>query len=177
MSQALLFDDAPAGDDGIRRGAVFSPCRRYRYTLERKWDDVLPMILFVLLNPSTADAKKDDNTNKRGMSFARAWGYGECVFVNLFAFRTSKPAEMKKAEDPIGPMNDAILFEWRRRSDTIVLAWGIHGPHLGRDREVLKLFKNHKRGLFTLGLTKDGHPKHPLYLPKTTKLQVWEDKR
>lgn len=156
----------------IRRSANFSECWTYRYTLDRYWDDDLPQLLFVLLNPSTADAIKDDPTNRRGMGFARRWGFGSCIFVNLFAFRATKPADLKKADDPIGPFNDAYLVLEAETADRIVLAWGAHGGWRNRDQEVLKLLDGHK--LYCLGQTKDGHPKHPLYLKADTPLMKWE---
>ena len=83
--------------EDMRRGATFSHCRGWRYTLDRFWDDALPRILFILLNPSNADAFRDDPTNTRGINFAKAWGFGACIFANLFAFRTPRPALMKVA--------------------------------------------------------------------------------
>ena len=161
--QEMLFST-----DGIRRNAVFSPCRKYRYTLERYWDDGKARILFVLLNPSTADATVDDPTNRRGMYFAREWSYGACVFVNLFAFRTSKPAKMMKVKHPVGPHNDLYIKRWAKWADTIVVAWGNHGAHRNRDANVLNILDGYD--LHTFGLTKANHPRHPLYLPNSTNL-------
>lgn len=158
--------------DGIERSAVFSDCEVYRYTLERVWDPSLPRILFVLLNPSTADAVNDDPTNRRGIGFAKAWGFGSCIFVNLFAFRSPDPKVMKAADDPVGEKNDAHILDQASRADRVVAAWGTHGNHQLRDSEVLDLLEG--VGLYHLGLTKDGHPKHPLYLSKDTELVPWE---
>lgn len=160
-----------ATDGGIKRSADFSPCETYRYTLIREWDDSLPRLLFVLLNPSTADAVNDDPTNRRGMGFARQWGYGSCVFVNLFAYRTPNPDEMKLAADPVGSNNDTFILAQAYASETIVAAWGSHGPHRGRSFEVRRLLKNFK--LYCLGKTNAGEPKHPLYLAAKTKLQTF----
>ena len=157
--------------DGIRRGAAFSPCGTWRYTLDRDWDLSLPRILFGLLNPATADAQKDDRTNTRGIRFAKAWGFGTCIFVNLFAFRTPKPEVMKAAPDPIGPDNDDFILHEARLADTIVVAWGNDGVHLGRDQAVLDLL--HGFDLYCMGTTKAGHPKHPLYLRSDTKLELF----
>lgn len=155
----------------IKRSADFSPHQDYRYTLIREWDDSLPRLLWVLLNPSTADATNDDPTNRRGMGFARQWGFGSCVFVNLFAFRTSKPNKMKHAPFPIGPDNDTFILSQAHASETIIAAWGSHGPHRGRAFDVRRLLKDFK--LYCLGTTKAGEPKHPLYLRGDTKLQVF----
>ena len=100
-----------AGGGGIVRAADFSPCKTWRYTLRRTWDEKKPRLLWILLNPSIADETRDDPTNRRGMRFAHSWGYGSLVFCNLFAFRTPEPAEMKKANDPITS----------RRGTTVVL--------------------------------------------------------
>ena len=159
--------------DEIVRSAQFSECRLYRYTLERVWDADLPTCVFILLNPSTATELIDDPTNRRGMGFARKWGCGTCVFVNLFAFRTPKPKEMKAAENPAGILNDQWIRHWARKADILVAAWGTHGAHQGRDQQVLKLLMPHK--IMCLGKTKAGHPGHPLYLRSDTKLEVFRE--
>ncbi len=164
-----LFPDLPT--DGIVRHAEFSHCLVYRYTLERTWDCTLPTVVFVLLNSSVADQYVDDPTNVRGMGFARAWGCGRCVFVNLFAFRTPNPKLMMAADDPIGPDNDMHIQYWAKNADKIVLAWGANGPFKNRDKEVMELLKDYE--CYHLGLTKDGHPRHPLYLKATTQLEKW----
>jgi len=166
---SLFPDYSP---DGIRRSAIFSPCRIWRYTLERRWDDLLPIICFLLLNPATADEKKDDSTNRRGLRFAREWGFGTCIFINLFAFRTKKPEVMKAAADPIGPENDKHILHWAEAADKLVLAWGTHGTFKNRDKQVLELLKGYE--CYHLGLTKEGHPKHPLYLKANTRLEKWK---
>ena len=112
--------------DKIRRHALFSGCKTYRYTLERYWGDG-PVAVFILLNPSTADTEHDDPTNRRGMDFARRWGYDGCIFLNLFAFRTPTPLVLKRAHEPIGPGNDTVIKTWcaPQRAGIIVAAWGI----------------------------------------------------
>lgn len=155
----------------MRKAAILSVCRSYRYTLERVWDESKPLVVFVLLNPSTADAEKDDNTLRRGIGFAKAWGYGGVVFVNLFAFRSTDPKNLSYNDGIVGPDNDRHILEQVAHADRVVLAWGANGGHLGRDQEVLKLLEDFP--LWHLGLTKDGHPKHPLRLAKTTQLQRW----
>ncbi len=153
----------------LKRSADFSPCRTWRYTLIREWDSTLPRVMFLLLNPSTADENVDDPTNRRGLGYAMDWGYGTCVFCNLFAFRTPYPKEMKAAADPVGPENDwFLLAEWGK-ADLVVAAWGIHGTHRGRDKEVAELFPD----LQCLGVTKAGDPRHILYLKKSEKPRPW----
>lgn len=158
MTSQLSLPDT--GD--IIRSAAFSPCMTWRYTLVREWDKSLPVVTFVLLNPSTADEHQDDPTNRRGIAFARRWGCGTVVFVNLFAYRTPDPKEMKAAHEPVGPENDRHILEQVERSNMAVAAWGVHGIHHGRDKQVLDLL-NHWP-LLCFGTTKEGHPKHPLYI-------------
>ena len=149
----------------IERSAVFSPCRTWRYTLDRHWNGLFPRrtVLFVLLNPSTADEAHDDPTNRRGIKFAERWGYNGCVFVNLFAVRTPDPREMMRAPDPVGPDNDFWIQRRASEAEMIVCAWGSSGIHAGRSCQVRSLLAG--RETHHLGLTKSGEPRHILYLP------------
>lgn len=158
---------------GDERSAVFSPCRTFRYELWRCWGDPMRAAMFVGLNPSTADETQDDPTIRRCIGFAKAWGYGALVMTNLFAFRATDPDEMKRAPLPVGPDNDSFLRRWARDAGVVVAAWGVHGTHRGRDREVRDMLPTMR----VLGLTKDGHPKHPLYLPKDLTPIHWPHKR
>jgi hypothetical protein len=153
--------------------ARFSPCGRYRYTLERAWDAVLrpesDRVIFVMLNPSTADAEQDDPTIRRCIGYARAWGYSGLVVLNLFALRATNPALLKHADDPVGPENDHVLTEYFASGARIVAAWGAHGEMHGRASKVRGMIVNHQRGrVWCLGLTAAGEPRHPLYLPADT---------
>lgn len=152
-------------NDEIDRGADFSKCKNYRYTLTRFWNKKLPHVLFILLNPSTADESYDDPTNRRGMGFAKKWGYGGVVFCNLFAYRTPFPEELKKAKNPVGPENNKWLKKEAKNAELIISSWGNHGTFLNRNKEVIRMISkmNH------LGLTKLGEPKHILYLKKSLK--------
>lgn len=163
--KAFPFD----GGVGMIRAADFSSCGTWRYTLRRTWAKDRPRLLWILLNPSTADETRDDPTNRRGMRFAYSWRYGSLVFCNLFAVRTPEPAEMKKAADPIGPKNNGWIVGEAHDADKIVLGWGVHGDYMGRDEQVLELLKDFD--LYCLGRTKAGFPKHPLYLKKSTRLE------
>jgi hypothetical protein len=146
--------------------AEFSPCRRYRYTLWRRWDAGKPYCQFVGLNPSTADETHDDPTVRRCIDFAKRWGYGALCMTNLFAFRATDPEVMKAAEEPVGLMNDAWLKDVAARAGVVVAAWGVHGDHLDRARRALPLLGQVR----CLGLTKEGHPRHPLYVRADTEL-------
>lgn len=145
--------------------AVFSPCRRYRYELWRRWTEG-PFVQFVGLNPSTADETNDDPTIRRCIAFAKSWGYGALCMTNLFAWRATDPADMKQQIEPVGAENDATLLRIGSQAGIIVAAWGSHGSHQGRDGQVKGLLKPLEK-LHFLSLTKSGAPGHPLYLPKT----------
>lgn len=153
----------------MRRGATFDVTGRYRYRLWRTWDTSLPRVAFVMLNPSTADHRRDDPTIRRCLGFARAWGYGALVVVNLFAYRTPSVAELARAREPVGPDNDRHLRAARGRAAAVVLAWGVHGALRGRDREALAVLARGRKPLLCLGTTRDGHPRHPLYLRRSVR--------
>jgi hypothetical protein len=145
----------------VNRSAIFSPCRTWRYELRRTWS-VTPPALFVGLNPSTADERLDDPTIRRCVRFARDWGYGGLVMANLFAFRSTDPRALALVGDPVGPDNDMVLRRLAREAGVVVAAWGVHGVLNCRAQVVVDVGL---LGSFTvLGLTKDGHPRHPLYM-------------
>lgn len=149
-------------------GAVLSECGCYRYTLTRKWNESLTALTFIMLNPSTADATLDDPTIRRCIGFARERGFGGLLVLNLFAFRATKPTDMKAARDPVGPDNDghiiAALTAAGAASSPVIAAWGVHGAYNGRDDEVRKLSLECGVNLMCLGSTKGNHPRHPLYV-------------
>jgi hypothetical protein len=151
--------------------AIISPCGMYRYTLHRRIPSVLRWVrpvLFIMLNPSTADAVRDDPTIRRCISFTKDMGGTSLTVVNLFAFRSASPLALKTMDDPIGPDNDRHIEEQveRHRLGVIVAAWGAHPFAKARADEVMRKF-----GPFQcLGMTKAGHPKHPLYLKAKTEL-------
>ncbi|MCZ6728239.1 MAG: DUF1643 domain-containing protein [SAR324 cluster bacterium] len=149
----------------MERDAIFDATGAYRYALTRRWRSSGRQVAFVLLNPSTADAERDDHTIRRCIGFARAWGFAALEVVNLFAYRATTPVLLKKAAQPIGEDNDRYLLAAQARAGRLVVAWGIHGPWLGRERVVLGLLSQPGGRLSCLGLTKHGHPRHPLFLP------------
>jgi hypothetical protein len=163
-----LFDAAPAA---VQSTATLSPCGLYRYDLTRSWDRARPRALFVMLNPSTADATQDDPTIRRCVGFARAWGCGGIVVCNLFALRSTDPKALYRHADPVGPDNDATLLDRAAMAKLTVCAWGAHGHLRGRGRTVAKLLAAAKMPMHCLGLTKTGHPLHPLFVPGATALQ------
>lgn len=149
----------------MKRNALFSPCGLYRYRLTRVWDDRPPLV-FVMLNPSRADAEVDDPTIRRCIGFARDLGFGGMTAANLFALRTPHPAELRAAPNPVGPGNDTHLADLLRSGGTIVAAWGVHGALGGRDAAFRALARQSGARLSSLGTTKQGHPRHPLYVAR-----------
>lgn len=115
----------------MKGSAVFSKDRRHRYALRRIWDPAGPAILFICLNPSTADHRVNDRTVSRCIRFAHDWGFGQLIVANLFAFRTPYPRLLWRARDPVGPHNDRWLQRLIAESRTTVAAWGTHGARLG----------------------------------------------
>lgn len=149
--------------------AVLSACRSYRYALSRIWDVSQPYALFIGLNPSTADETKDDPTIRRCIGFAKSWGYGGLVMANLFAWRATQPADMKKQDRPSGEENDAWLAELASHAGVVVAAWGNDGTFRQRSSQVRELLPN----LHYLKLNGTGEPAHPLYLKRTLTPVIW----
>lgn len=148
--------------------ASFSPCGRFRYTLERVWEPSWPRIAWIGLNPSTADEQALDPTLRRVLAFSNGWGYGRFTMLNLFAYRATRPIEMKLAQDPIGPENDEHIRRVARDSRLVIAAWGTNGGHRGRDEEVVELLRGVGCYVGCLGTTQQGHPRHPLYIKGDT---------
>lgn len=156
-----LFDPPVVGPRPVLgRAALLSPCGRYRYELTRRWATG-PLVGWVMLNPSRADAHLDDPTVRRCVGFARRWGYGGLIIRNLYALRATDPAALSTDPDPVGPDNDAHLSRCGEQ-DLTVIAWGARGAD--RARVVLSLLAAHGVRPHQLGVTADGQPRHPLYL-------------
>lgn len=149
--------------------AVFSECRNYRYELWRWWDESKSFVMFIGLNPSTANETNNDPTIRRCIGFAQKWGYGGLCMTNLFAIRTKDPKIMKRHLEPIGIDNDEHLIMISDKAGKIVAAWGIDGGYKNRDIEVISFIPN----MYCLGITKHGFPKHPLFLSKDIKLELF----
>lgn len=161
----------------VRKSAVLSECGRYRYRLGRSWDDALPPVNFVMLNPSTADADVDDPTIRRCIRYARDWGYGSLVVTNLFAFRATDPRGLRKADDPVGPENDRHTIEAattaRDAGGLVVCAWGVMLGPRRRRIEVVGLMRRLGVDLHAIKLSGGGHPCHPLYLKADLRPVRW----
>lgn len=169
----------------VRSYADISPCGRYRYLLEREWRGTHDpknwrwlgakdgagkelgepkSVLFVMLNPSTADGNKDDSTIRRCVGFAKAWHYEAISVVNLFAYRATRPKDLFAHGDEIhGPRNQEVIENAAQKAGIIIAAWGVHGGW-GEQNETVRGWLN-GYPIYALGLTKDGQPRHPLYLP------------
>ena len=149
------------------KAADISPCQTYRYSLTRRWvaDPHARVLTFVMLNPSTADADTDDPTIRRCIGFARREGFGRLRVVNLFAYRATNPKALLTCLDPVGPENDEYLDSARISTSVapkiLVAAWGVNAQP-ERVRRVLDVC--YGADWRCLGTTKDGHPRHPLYV-------------
>lgn len=165
--------------------AVISQCGRYRYVLRRSLTNILDVdpnateavykpMLFIMLNPSTADAENDDPTIRRCISFAKREGASHLSVVNLFAYRATDPAELKRAADPIGPENDRYINEEVGKSWMTVAAWGAHPLARERAEAVMRQIHGYEGYAWCLGQTKSGAPKHPLYIADKQPFVVWK---
>ena len=153
--------------------AIYSACEKYRYSLTRVWNPKGPRVMFVMLNPSTASEVQNDPTVERCERRARHLGYGAFRVTNIFAWRATDPRKMRAASEPIGPQNKETLTEGGAWADHIIAAWGVHGSHLDQGPRVAKDLAQMSVPLFHLGLTKAGHPRHPLYLSYAQQPEIW----
>jgi Uncharacterized protein conserved in bacteria len=151
--------------------AVISECGRYRYELGRRWDSTGPLLEWIMLNPSTADASADDPTIRRCMAFAKRWGYGGIVVRNLFALRATNPQALLARDliDSISP--DNFVYLSRLDADCTIAAWGAHAATLEWRNAG---FRIRRPNLFCLGVNANGSPKHPLYVPSSRTPIRWE---
>lgn len=162
--------------------AIFSACGLYRYTLERSWASLPRYVLWLMLNPSTADAEKNDATIRRCLGYARAWGYTGILVGNLYAWRSTSPAGLlaaaAKGADIIGPENDRYVRGLVRRSSLVVCAWGRSGPLTAAKFQVMQLFRPPREigvpDLHLLRMNANQEPAHPLRLPKSLEPVRWD---
>lgn len=172
MSTMQFFGD-------LKSGATFSEGRLYRYCLWRRWA-AGPIICFVGLNPSTANETRNDRTVTRCSNFAKGWThtdrrrYGGMLMINLFAFVSTEPTGLRQAEEPIGPLNDAVLDRAPNLCDSIVCCWGNNGVYRGRGDQIRdRIFETCTRPIYNLGLTEKGEPKHASRLREDTQPVIW----
>ena len=167
---------AHAGGEAV--SAHISPCGRYRYLLSRPPFETCRHVanarpaVFCMLNPSTADAVTDDPTIRRLRGYARDWGCAGIIVVNLYALRATNPRELRTANDPVGPENDDYLYQAASESRDVICAWG-KSARPDRVNRALEIFRSARAKTWCLALSKDGTPKHPLYLRANLKPFNW----
>ncbi len=165
---------SPLSRDVVERTAEFSRDRHYRYRLERRWGEG-QRVCWVLLNPSTADERQDDRTLGRCIKFAQAWGAGSIEVVNLFGLVSTDPAALCHEPDPVGPGNVSAVLRAISRADLVIAGWGDLRPAL-RER-ARPLVASVAKGAWCLGLTKEGQPRHPLYVSGATRRVPFRPRR
>ncbi|EHK57717.1 DUF1643 domain-containing protein [Allomesorhizobium alhagi] len=174
--QPDLFDD-------MEMSAIISDCGLYRTELRRVWNSDLPLLVVCMLNPSTADHRKNDPTILALIHFGKLWGYGGLLVINLFAFRSPSPADMMAVSEPFGPCNaraiaDAMEYA-RDNGGRLLAAWGNHGDHHDRAEWFCnRALQVYRLTLICLGTTKGWKPKHPMArgkhrIPRDQQPIVW----
>jgi hypothetical protein len=162
----------------IERGAELSSCGRYRYVLWRRWDKTKPRLVFIMLNPSTADAETDDATVRVCIGRAQRMGFGGIRVINLFGYRATDPRELEAVADPIGEADHYLATHHGTGADLNIAAWGdgglLKGWHRERYREALSILcVDYATPLHCLGLTGAGQPRHPLRISYDTPATPW----
>lgn len=155
--------------------AIYSDCEKYRYALTRTWDVSKGKVLFVMLNPSTATEIQNDPTVERCERRARTLGFGAFRVTNIFAWRDTDPRAMRAAKDPIGPENNEMIAQGCLWADRVIAAWGAHGVHRDQGAVIKNLLAKADCDIYHLGLTKHGHPKHPLYIAYAQHPELWSE--
>lgn len=173
---AELFDSIE-GVCSFESGAYFSPCSTWRYALWRQWD-YANNVMFIGLNPSTADERTNDMTITKCIGYAKRWGFGGIYMLNLFAFVSTMPEGMYLADDPIGPGNDEALSYYRTKVGLVVAAWGGSVPVRYRPRirwqsRIQQVLECIGRPVECLGRTNDGSPRHPSRLGYDTPRELF----
>ena len=165
----LLFQYQSAQMEYQTKKARFSLCKEYRYTLERSWSTGTGAVLFIGLNPSTADCRKDDPTIRRCVKFAVDWGFNKLIVTNIFAYRTTYPEDLKQKQEPVGSQNDVWIKRSYGAAQLAVACWGDHGSYLNRGTQIKEYFPR----LYFLKMNRSEQPAHPLYLRATVTPQLW----
>jgi len=170
----------------MQMGATMSACQTFRYALTRIWDEDAPQCMFIGLNPSTADHRKDDATIRRCIGFAKGFGYGGFEMLNIFGFRATDPSGLLTAKDPVGPLNIPAILSAASRCALCIVAWGVIPI---RDRKILDFDRRtlatlglitssgHHPQVYCLGMTRVGYPRHPLFVRADKSLDVYTNPR
>jgi hypothetical protein len=160
---------------GMIGRAYFSDCQRYRYALHRIWKVQDPIIMWIGMNPSTADEMVDDPTVRREINFSKAYGFGRYIKLNVMAYRATDPKDLLEVADPVGPRNMEAILGWANKAHAIVAAWGalpkVFAPHAAA---VERALRDAGHTLECIGLSKAGHPRHPLYMPNSSVLMPYK---
>lgn len=159
----------------MKKGVVVDDC--YRYTLDRVWDRGRPVVIWIMGNPPPVGAEWEDEATRRCVAFAKLWGYGGISVRNLFAYRATKPSVLRALSpaDAVGLENEIYLSTVGLDTrDLVVCAWGAHGELHNRGEITRKALRGMGITLHHLGLTKAGHPRHPLYLSALTRPEEWK---
>lgn len=151
----------------VSKSAVISEDNKYRYHLARTWDDSGKRVLFIMLNPSTADDMTDDPTIRRICGYAKEWGYGGLDVGNIYAYRSTNPKTLKTTQDPHGPENKQHLRRLIQKADIVVYAWG---TNVKQEPEWLRQMVP---VAYCIDVSKHGIPRHPLYLRKDLKPRIF----
>jgi hypothetical protein len=157
----------------LENDAVISDCGKYRYMLRRTWDHARPRLLYIMLNPSTADAKKDDATIRSCVRLASGLGYGSMEVVNVFGYRATKPTELLTVAEPCGLQNEDHVRRALGRCDIPVCAWGAWPPAQEASIYIRNAIRAERPAAFCFGKTASGAPKHPLYIKSGTPLETY----
>lgn len=155
----------------VEQSAAFDDDRVYRYLLRRSWGPGRH-VLWIMLNPSTADESKLDPTLRRVLDFSQQWGFDGFEVCNLYALRSTDPKGLWLVADPVGPNNDAAIQAAAKRAGAVIVGWGSNAKP-DRARAVAQLLANIGVQPHALKVGKDGAPSHPLYLPKTSPMKPW----
>lgn len=158
----------------MNKSAILSQDWLHRFQLLRVWDTEKPKVAFIGLNPSTADANNDDPTIRRCIRFAKDWGYGGIIMVNLFSFRATSPADMKAHHEPNREENVNFILSAAHDARVVICAWGANGDYLKQNEWIKKLLRDRDIPMGCLGKTKDGHPRHPLYIKADKLPEIFE---
>ena len=168
----------------MNKSAILSNNKKYRYSLGRCWDESKPILMFIMLNPSTADDKEDDPTIRRCIGFAKSWGYGAIIVCNLIPYRATNPKELLSIDDNeflgtidnkgiVGYYNSAYISKLSQKVDKVVCAWGNSNVIKKLRINISKIKEIVDKPLYYIEISKDGTPKHPLYLKSDNELKLW----
>lgn len=154
--------------ESINKDGYISSCKKYRYFIEREWDSSLDKAMFILLNPSETGLYEDNPTIRKCMGFSKGLGYGGIYLANLYSYRATNPKELKKVIEKKGEIyaqgekNIEIIKKLEKRSDILILGWGNNAKNFQMSQDILKILDRKK--MRCLDITKEGEPKHPLYI-------------